>query len=823
MGSPAHPGKEEGRIPTAVAHLQQAAQQAQLRRYGVLASLGQLALRDLSLPCFAREALAQLLEALELSQGALFELLDGGRFRCVASFGASLPSGQLVEHAEAGEWHALLATPSLTAKVFGAGEPVPLTPLAPGSQGLLVRLPGSSGEAVAVLALGVPPERRCDADALSFLQAVAHLLGAAISREHQTRTRRAEVERLQALFEGSPFVIGLKGPDGRYGYVNRRFATYLRKPVEEVLGHTDEELFPADIARMMHAHDDTVRASGEPREFEEELALPEGRLLFLAERFPLREPGGKPYATGLMALDISTLKRTERELRRREAELRQMVDGLEDQGIIGLDTQGRVTGWSRGAERLKGYKAEEIIGREVAFIHEGELSRPGRLRETLAKAAREGRVEVESWCVRKDGSRFLSEDTVFPLWTEDGGLRGFSVVSRDVTERYEARMELQRSEARYRLVSRATGESIWDWDLVENRVEWGEQALERFGYPAQEAASHPSWWEARIHLEDREAVLSSLVHALEHGEERWYAEYRFLRADGGQVWVRHHGYVLREGGRPVRMIGAMADITRRRRAEEERSRLYREAQEAIRLRDEFLSVASHELKTPLTTLQLHLQMLRVLATKGGSSFSPERATKKLSLAEYQVQRLVTLVNDLLDISRLNSGGMEFRFETVDVARLVRELLERQRQLLRHCGSELRVQLRGGYAARVDPMRLEQILTNLLSNAGKYGQGKPIDVSIEGDEGEYFIRVRDRGIGIAPEDQQRIFERFERAVSERHYGGLGLGLWISRRIAQRLGGTLTVRSRPGEGSTFELRLPRFPSETRPSEPVDEAHW
>jgi hypothetical protein len=111
----------------------------------------------------------------------------------------------------------------------------------------------------------------------------------------------------------------------------------------------------------------------------------------------------------------------------------------------------------------------------------------------------------------------------------------------------------------------------------------------------------------------------------------------------------------------------------------------------------------------------------------------------------------------------------------------------------------------------------------IRNAAKYGQGKPIDVSIEGNEGEYLIRVRDRGIGIAPEDQERIFERFERAVSERHYGGLGLGLWISRRIASRLGGTLTVWSRPGEGSTFELRLPRFPSESRPTEPVDEAHW
>jgi PAS domain S-box-containing protein len=806
-----------------VAHLQQAAQQAQLRRYGVLASLGQLALGGLSFPCFAREALAQLLEALALSQGALLELLDEGRFRCAASFGGALAPGQLVEPAGAGEWHALLATHALTAKVFGDGQPVPLTPLAPGARGLLVRLPGPSGEAVAVLALGVPPERRCDADALCFLQAVAHLLGSALTREHEARTQRAEVDRFTALLDGSPALIGLKDPEGRYRYVNRRFATYLRKPVEEVLGHTDAELFPADTARMLHAHDDTVRASGEPREFEEELPLPEGRLLFLTGRFPLREPGGAASATGLMALDISTLKQTERELRRREAELRQMVDGLEDQGIIGLDAEGRVTSWSRGAERLKGYKAEEIIGRQVAFIHEGELSHPDLLREALARAARTGRIEVESWCIRKDGSRFLSDDTAFPLWTETGGLRGFSVVSRDVTERHEAQVGLERSEARYRLVSRATGESIWDWDLVRNRMEWGEQALGRLGYPEEEDASHPGWWEGRIHPEDREEVLSSLVRVLESGEERWSAEYRFLRGDGSQAWVRDQGYVLREGGRPVRMIGARADITRRRRAEDERSRLYREAQGAIRLRDEFLAVASHELKTPLTTLQLHLQMLRMLATKGGGAFTPERARKKLSLAEDQVQRLVTLVNDLLDISRLNSGRMEFRFETVDVARLVRELLERQRGLLRRSGSELRPQLRGAYAARVDPMRLEQVLTNLLSNAAKYGEGKPIDVSIEGDEGEYLIRVRDRGIGIAPEDQERIFERLERAVSERHYGGLGLGLWISRRIAMRFGGSLTVRSRLGEGSTFELRLPRFPSETRLSEPVDEAHW
>ncbi|WP_309889016.1 PAS domain-containing sensor histidine kinase [Archangium sp.] len=373
----------------------------------------------------------------------------------------------------------------------------------------------------------------------------------------------------------------------------------------------------------------------------------------------------------------------EQELRQSVEQLRQVVDGLKDHALILLDAEGRVSSWSLGAERLKGYSAEEMIGRSVAFIHEGEFSQPGMVRQALAQAAAEGYLEVESWCLRKDGTRFLSQDTVYPLRTPDGTPRGFSVVSRDVT---------------------------------------------------------------------------------------------------------HH-----------------------RRADEERTRLYREAQEAIRLRDEFLSVASHELKTPITALQLHLQTLRMLSSKGGDAFTPERASRKLALAEQQVQRLSRLIHELLDITRLHAGRMELHFETIDVARLIHDLVHRQRDVFRGCGSEVRTRLHDTRLARVDPMRLEQILTNLLSNAAKYGEGKPIELTLEGDETRYCIRVRDRGIGIAPEDQRRIFERFERAVSERHYGGLGLGLWITERIATNLGGTLSVESRRGEGATFSVCLPRFPVE------------
>ncbi|MGZ3461554.1 MAG: PAS domain S-box protein, partial [Archangium sp.] len=508
-------------MPVGVAHLEQAAQQARLRRYGVLASLGQLSLGGLPFPSFAREALVQLLESLELSQGALLECLADGALRCVASFGGSLESGKRLEPAQFSEWRAFLAARSFTAEVSGDQGPVSLTPLASGARGLLVRLPDDAGHPVAVLALAVLQERRFDADVRSFLQAVALLLGAALAREHQESARRQEVARLEALLDHVPVTICLKDLGGHYLYVNRRFAAYLRRPPEELLGQADEDLLPPAVALLAQASDAAVRATGQPREVEEELALPEGRRSFLVTRFPLLDSQGRLQGTGVVATDITRRKRLERELRHNEEQLRQVVNGLEDHAFILLDPEGRVASWNLGAERLKGYKAEEILGRPVSLLHEGELSRPGMVREALAQAAREGRLEVESWCVRKDGSRFLSNDTVFPLWREDGSLRGFSAVSRDITARHEAQERLRRSEARYRLVSRATQESIWDWELVQNRLEWGEQALERFGYTEGEAASHPSWWEARIHPEDREEVLSTLVRALEDREERW--------------------------------------------------------------------------------------------------------------------------------------------------------------------------------------------------------------------------------------------------------------------------------------------------------------
>ena len=240
------------------------------------------------------------------------------------------------------------------------------------------------------------------------------------------------------------------------------------------------------------------------------------------------------------------------------------------------------------------------------------------------------------------------------------------------------------------------------------------------------------------------------------------------------------------------------------------ARLHAEAHDAIRVRDEFLSIASHELKTPITTLQLQIQSLLRRADGGAI----EGLGTRLGAAERQVDRLTGLINDLLDISRITGGRLDLNLEDVDLAGVVRDVTARMEEQLARAGCPLTLSSPEAQRGKWDRLRLDQIVTNLLSNAMKYGTGQPIEITVGGSPDTVRLEVRDHGIGIAPEHQSRIFDRFERAVSGRHYGGLGLGLWIVRQIVDALGGSIRVRSAAGEGSTFVVELPRAQRQTHP---------
>jgi len=235
----------------------------------------------------------------------------------------------------------------------------------------------------------------------------------------------------------------------------------------------------------------------------------------------------------------------------------------------------------------------------------------------------------------------------------------------------------------------------------------------------------------------------------------------------------------------------------------ELKRLEESLRQAIAVRDEFLSIASHELKTPLNSMKLHVaNLLR-------HQRDPESLASQLKVIDRQTERLTRLVSELLDVSLLTGNRLHLDPEELDLEELARDVASRFGLEIGRSGSELQIRSSGPTRGLWDRERLDQVLTNLLSNALKFGGGQPIEVLVEPTASGARISVRDGGLGIDPASHARIFERFERAVSVRHFGGFGLGLWIARQIVEACGGTIAVESESGKGSKFVVELPSTP--------------
>ncbi|WNG40956.1 hybrid sensor histidine kinase/response regulator [Archangium violaceum] len=307
---------------------------------------------------------------------------------------------------------------------------------------------------------------------------------------------------------------------------------------------------------------------------------------------------------------------------------------------------------------------------------------------------------------------------------------------------------------------------------------------------------------------------ASVAHAYATGAVDWLrkpVEPETLRAKV-RVFVELHREreALRRQEAELRELEREALEDKRLRAEAERERLVVELREAVRLRDEFLSVASHELKTPLTPLALRLQMMwqELEAEPPGR----ERLRRHVEAVHGQLRRMTALVDSLLDATRLTSGQLVLRYErNVDLAAVVRDVASTFELQAVRAECPLKVEAPSRVLGQWDVLRLEQVVANLLSNALKFGAGCPVHVRVE-ERGEWArLMVRDGGIGMDEDVRARIFGRFERGVSERHYGGLGLGLFITHQVVKALGGHIHVESAPGLGSTFIVELPCSPPE------------
>lgn len=260
-------------------------------------------------------------------------------------------------------------------------------------------------------------------------------------------------------------------------------------------------------------------------------------------------------------------------------------------------------------------------------------------------------------------------------------------------------------------------------------------------------------------------------------------------------------------GHPAAVLLAHQDVSELRKTQAQ-------LQHAVTLRDEFLTVASHELKTPLTPLQLKLQsLMRDAQTASSLESLQERVVRTAESVSGQIRKMTTLINDLLEVTQLTGPAAPLRLEPVDLASVVQEVMEGFKAQAAKVGCELRLQASPGVVGHWDRHRLEQVTASLVSNALKYGAGRPVTLTVERCRGMARLIVKDEGIGIAPGSLQAIFDKFTRAVSTRHYGGLGLGLFITRQIVEAHQGTLRAESQPGQGATFIVELPCRARNTR----------
>ena len=377
---------------------------------------------------------------------------------------------------------------------------------------------------------------------------------------------------------------------------------------------------------------------------------------------------------------------------------------------------------------------------------------------------------------------------------------GVGVLTSLLSARWRAASEtLRQSEERFRLAVEAAPAAVVLVDRQGTIVLINALAETLFGYRRDELAGQPveRLVPARLregHLGERQGFFRDSRRRPMGAGRDLYA----LRKDGLEIPVEI-GLSPFETDSGTMVIAAVTDITERKRSEAA-------VEEAIRAREEFLSVASHELRNPVNALHLQLEnLLRALPQDAGGDALRQRVTG----ANFQVHRLSRLINNLLDESRISAGLLSLALEEVDFREIVHSVLEPFQDELKPESVALSLPPQP-LVGRWDRLRLEQVVANLMSNAINYGGGKPIAIALKAQNGLAILSVSDQGIGIEPEKQKRLFSRFERAVPGRQYRGFGLGLWITRQIVEAMGGSISVESRPGQGSTFTVALPLDPT-------------
>ncbi|HEY6562550.1 MAG TPA: PAS domain S-box protein [Polyangiaceae bacterium] len=531
----------------------------------------------------------------------------------------------------------------------------------------------------------------------------------------------------------------------------------------------------------------------------------------------VRDETGRLRGFAKVTRDLTLRRASEEELRQSEERFHHLVDAVSDYAIFLLDLEGRVATWNPGARKLKGYQASEIVGRHFSAFYTEKDRASGKPQQILETVLREGRFEDEGWRVRKDGTLFWANVVISPLRNDEGEVIAFAKVTRDLTDRRATEEDLRKSEERFRLLI----ESVSDYAIYmldpEGRVTtWNVGAERMKGYGAAEIIGrHFSEFfppeDVQRGKPERELMLARERGRFE--DEGWR-----VAKGGARFWANVVVTPLHDAhGDLLGFTKITRDLTVRREAEATQRRLLEErtaravaegvaskAEEANRIKDEFLATVSHELRTPLNAIVGWAAMLR-------QGVLEPRVAKALEVIERNANAQVKIVEDILDVSRIVTGKLLIDPQPADLVPILNQAIE----IVRPSADAKQISIAFAEAGATYPLvadaeRLQQVAWNLLSNAVKFtDKGGAIEVEILQHNSSLVLQVTDTGRGIEADFMPYVFDRFKQADASttRRFGGLGLGLSLVRHIVELHGGSVAVKSEgPGKGSTFAITLP-----------------
>jgi PAS domain S-box-containing protein len=626
-----------------------------------------------------------------------------------------------------------------------------------------------------------------------------------------TERRKAENELqlresfLSAVINNHPGLFWLKDTLGKYILINNKNFEYLTvnnlAGSQSLIGRTDFDYLPAEVARKYQAEDQTVIETRQPLVNEEFIKMEKSEAWYEIFKFPVVDKNGYVIGVSGYSIDITERKKSESKLRMQNAAFESFTLAM-----MITDSDGIIQWVNPAFTSLTGYHTDEVIGHSPSFLHSGKQDK--FFLSVLMKTIRSGEVwSGELQNRKKDGTLYFEEQTITPVYDEQGEISNFIAIKIDITHRKEIEEALRQSEQRWQFALEGSGDGIWDWNAETNTVFFSKQWKAMLGYENDEIGNTLEEWSDRIHPDDSESCFAILEEHINGETEVYVSEHRMRCKDGSYKWILDRGKIIEwlKKGKPLRFIGTHSDTTSRKTLEETLKKGIEKERELNDLKSRFVSTTSHEFRTPLASILIISDSLVAYWEKMDKS----QVHSRLEKIKEQILHLSSIVNDVLQLSRIQEGKIGVNLEKTNIVGITRSIIESfnaDEQLK----SKIQFQcLQESVVALLDERLITQVLNNLISNAIKYSPENPeICISIEEKQADIWINIQDNGIGIPVEEHKYLFTPFYRASNTKNIHGNGLGLNIVRESTRLQGGDVTFESMEGKGSVFHVLLHRI---------------